>query len=135
MNEDENSNNFQKVVDTPALKRLRRQMTKQVLWLYLLSLLRSEGEKYGYELRSAIQERFGFEPATVTAYVVLYKLEREKLVTSTSRKSPRGRPDRKYYKITERGENTLKIAEQFFQDTYSSLFHYSERNKEGEVTE
>ncbi len=128
MNDDIAFNNSQEASDSPALKRLRRQMTKQVLWLYLLSLLNLEGEKYGYELRSAIQERFGFEPATVTAYVVLYKLEREKLVTSTSRKSPRGRPDRKYYKITEKGEKTLKIAEKFFQNTFSALFQYPSHN-------
>lgn len=56
------------------LKRLREKTTTEVLWPYILALLRSR-PRYAYEIRPLISEKFGFEIGNVTAYMVLYKLE------------------------------------------------------------
>lgn len=85
--------------------RLRDKLTKENLWLYILSLLK-ERDMYGYELRAAIAERFGFKPGTVTAYRVLYALKRAGFV-ETVEKNMSGR-ERKYYKITDTGRGELK---------------------------
>jgi len=86
-------------------RRLRDKLTKENLWLYILSLLK-ERDMYGYELRAAIEERFRFKPGNVTAYRVLYALKRAGFVKIVE-KNMVGR-ERKYYKITDAGREEFK---------------------------
>jgi len=109
----------------PALERLINKLTKENLWLYILRLLQ-ERPMYGYEIRKEIKERFGFNPAVVTAYVVHYKMQVEGLVTTKWEKSSRGRPDRKYYEITPEGEELMKKAKRFLKDLLEKIFDKTE---------
>lgn len=97
---------------TKAMKRLISRTTRDNLWLYVLTLLK-ERDHFAYELRGAIQERFGVEMASVTAYVLLYKLRRDKLVELSEERREGKRPTRKYYKITELGLQTLIEARKY----------------------
>lgn len=103
-----------------AISRFIRKVTIENLWIYVLTLLK-EGPLYGYEIRDKIFERFRFKPGKITCYVVLYKLEREGLISSreVSEKS-KGAP-RKYYDITEKGLKELKIAKRLLQDLISTI--------------
>jgi len=97
-----------------------------LLWIYILKLLQSR-DCYGYELKRQLQEEFDIGLATVTAYVVLYKLESEGLVRSIrsddkTERPARGRPTRKYYRITELGEALLDHAKEFIRSTYKTVF-------------
>ncbi|AEH24847.1 PadR family transcriptional regulator [Pyrococcus yayanosii] len=100
--------------------RLRDKLTKEVLWLYILRLLK-ERPMYAYEIKGLLKERFGFEPATVSSYVVLYKLEEEGYVTSEWHESEAGRPARKYYKLTEKGEKLFEEGIKLIEDTLKKL--------------
>ncbi|MHA1434567.1 MAG: PadR family transcriptional regulator [Candidatus Heimdallarchaeota archaeon] len=127
-----------------AFKRLKKKISIDNLWIYILRLL-LEKEMYGYELKESIKNRFGFEPATVTSYTILYKLEKDELVTSyvkdnptsytilyklekdelvTSyvKDNPEGRPDRKYYTITEEGKKAMKEAKGLFEEIFGKVF-------------
>ena len=104
---------FSPALSTSALKRLTKKLTIELLYLWILRLL-SEGNKYAYELRKEIGDRFGFSPATVTSYAVLYKLAREGLVTANEPSSLF--PNRKYYSITPLGEQTLSASRQTLQN-------------------
>ncbi|MCF8885458.1 MAG: PadR family transcriptional regulator [Nitrososphaerota archaeon] len=96
-----------------AYNRLVRKLTVENLWIYILTLLK-ESPLYGYELRSKIFERFGFKPGMITCYVVLYKLEKEKLISSEERSDVKsGGAPRKYYKITQKGLMEVKRAKDF----------------------
>lgn len=86
-----------------ALRRLQNKITKENLWIYILNLLKN-GPLYAYEVREKIKKKFGFEPATITVYMVLYKLEKEGLVIKE--KSNEG--PRKYYSLTEKGIKALE---------------------------
>jgi PadR family transcriptional regulator PadR len=99
--------------------RLKKKTTSEMLWPYFLKLLK-ERSMYGYELRQEIQKRFGWKPATVTSYVVLYRLQRDGYVTMEW-KEQRGKPARKYYKITKKGEELLREGIKYFKDVYSKL--------------
>ena len=44
------------------LARLKRKLTKEILWIYLLNLLK-EREMYAYEIRKELERKFGFKPA------------------------------------------------------------------------
>lgn len=90
---------------TPS-QRLIDSITKNNLWLYILSLL-SKKDMYPYEIRKEIKKVFGFEPGNVTAYFVLYRLEKAGYVKSGKILKKVG-PERKYYKITKQGKEELK---------------------------
>ena len=102
-----------------AIARIKRKTTSEMIWPYFLKLLK-ERPMYGYELRQETQKRFGWKPPTVTAYVVLYSLQKSGCVT-TSWKEQRGKPARKYYKITKKGGDLLQEAIDYFKDTYAKL--------------
>ena len=99
---------------TKAMRRLITRTTKENLWLYVLSLL-VERDYFAYELRGAIKERYGVEMASVTAYVLLYKLQRDGLVELSEERKEGRRPTRKYYRITDTGLHTLEQARSYLE--------------------
>lgn len=76
---------------------------------------------YAYELRQEIHKRFGWKPPMVTSYTVLYRLQRKGYLT-TEWQEQRGKPARKYYKITEKGQKLLKEAEEYLSDLCKKIF-------------
>ncbi len=86
--------------------RLKDKVQKENLWFFILVLLSSK-ERYGFELRRLMNEEFGFWSGNVTAYRVLYDLEKSRLVRAELRNR------RKYYRITELGRAELKEAREF----------------------
>lgn len=96
------------------LERLRSKTTTEILWVYLLNLLR-EQERYAYELRDQLHAKFGFRPARITSYVVLYRLEKAGYVAA-ERKG-----NKKYYRITEEGERLYREGIEHFQELVAKL--------------
>src|SRR5690606_1287007 len=73
-------------------------------------------EVYGYELAEKLGN-YGFESFSEgTIYPLLMRMQKEKLVTSTLKKSTAG-PKRKYYSLTTKGEQELKK----FMDRWTTL--------------
>ena len=89
---------------TPS-ERLEKSITKDNLWLYILTLLK-DNDMYPYEIRKTIKERFGFYPGNVTAYIVLKKLKSGGYVRIV-RRMHGGGPERTYYRVTPRGLEEL----------------------------
>lgn len=102
------------------IERLRKKLRTDNLWVWILKLLNEE-KKYAYELRQEIKKRFNFEPATVTSYAVLYRLERSGFVNVDSTDHSLT-PNRKYYEITEKGKQALIEAKNVLQSTINELF-------------
>jgi DNA-binding PadR family transcriptional regulator len=98
---------------TPV-KRLKRLLTSGNLWLYILSLLKKR-KLYAYELDKMIESEFGFRPNKIMIYVVLYRLENEGLITSQYEER------RKYYTISGKGSESLKIARDYFKTLSGKL--------------
>lgn len=88
------------------VKRLRRLLTSENLWLYVLSLLRRR--KYAYELDERIEREFGFRHNKIMIYIVLYRLEGEGLIKSEFQAR------RKYYALTKKGADALESARGYF---------------------
>ncbi|MHA1232646.1 MAG: PadR family transcriptional regulator [Candidatus Helarchaeota archaeon] len=108
---------------TKAINRLADKLTRANLWIYILKmLLEKENGIYGYEIKKNIEEKFGFEPATVSGYVILYKMKRDNLVKIEWKKSEEGKPNRKYYKITERGLEAMRQAKIYLQKILEEVF-------------
>ncbi len=100
------------------VERLWKKLRLDNLWVWILKLLLEEN-KYAYELRQEIKERFKFEPATVTSYAVLYRLERQGYVSEASRSKT---PNRKYYEITDLGREAFNFAQRVLNGTMKELF-------------
>lgn len=89
--------------------KYEQQMKKGVLEMLVLQLL-SEKEKYGYQLICELKEksREMFQLKEGTLYPILYRMEDDGLVTSKW-SEPKGKEvSKKYYRITEEGEDTLQ---------------------------
>ncbi len=99
------------------LARLRKKTTVDNLWLYILSLL-TEGPMYAYEINRRLDERFGFAAGEVTAYVVLYKLEKSGYVAAEWKRESR---QRKYYKITAEGQKLRKDGIDLLEEQLQNL--------------
>ncbi|MHA2140971.1 MAG: PadR family transcriptional regulator [Candidatus Thorarchaeota archaeon] len=100
-----------------AVDRLVNKLTKEMLWIYILRLLQ-ERPHYGYELKELVTKRFGFSPATVSGYAIIYRLQRDGLIQSQESSES----TRKYYEITERGSKAMTLARDFLSATMSRVF-------------
>lgn len=107
--------------DTVPLDRLKSKMTKEVMWLYILRLL-LERPMYAYEIKKQIKKRFHWEAATVTSYVVFYSLKKDGYVTTEWVESKEGRPNRKYYAITDKGRALFEEGRTFMEEMMENLF-------------
>ncbi|MEM3431705.1 MAG: PadR family transcriptional regulator [Candidatus Micrarchaeia archaeon] len=96
------------------LKRLKRSLTIENLWIYILSILK-EGDMHAYSLFKEMNKRYKIKPGLVTPYVVLYKLEEDGYI----RGYDSGR--RRYYKITEKGRDVLRKVKEEIKNIIKKL--------------
>ena len=83
----------------------RAQLLKGLLEGCILKII-SQGETYGYEVTSELNKA-GFNDLNEgSVYPVLIRLEKKRLVDSETKKSSLG-PSRKYFRITQDGEEYL----------------------------
>ena len=87
---------------------------------YIGKILKEE-PMYAYEINKHIQRQFGFSTATITVYVVLYKMLREELIQIDKEKIMFGRPERKYYTITDKGRYEYQEGVQFLEEILLKL--------------
>ena len=92
---------------TKPARRLIHLLTFGNLWLYILSLIKTKKKVYGYSLDHEIEKEFLFKPNKIMLYIVLYKLEDEKLIKAAFEER------RKYYTLTEKGENMLRFGKNY----------------------
>ena len=110
-----------------AIHRLIDKITKANLWLYILRLL-LEKPRYGYEIKNKIKERFGFSPAIVSSYVILYKMKKDRLVEEHDESNQKmndsktGKPGRIYYYITDLGKETMEEAKEYVAALLHDIF-------------
>ena len=88
------------------IERLKEKILKENLWIFIFKILK-EKDEYAYEIRKKIKKEFGFLAGNVTAYKVLYLLERHGFIEKIKIKHTSGGPERKYYKILPKGIELL----------------------------
>ncbi|NHJ40667.1 MAG: helix-turn-helix transcriptional regulator [Asgard group archaeon] len=119
-----NTKNSELLIKKP-IDRLKRKTSTDNLWIYILRILQ-EKEVYGYELRDLIINRFDFKPGKVTSYRVLADLIKFNLVTSFIIDNPDGKPNRKYYRITEKGQKMMQEAKKYMTNLLVTVFDKSD---------
>jgi DNA-binding PadR family transcriptional regulator len=98
-----------------AYERLVRKLTKENLWLYVISVLRS-GPMYGYAIKKAISDKFKFNPSTITVYAVIYRMVGEGLLEKFSSGGT------SYYRVTDKGIKVFEKARDFIKNMEQSIF-------------
>lgn len=102
------------------LQRLEEKLTKENLWIYVLSILR-ERPAYPYEISELIEKKFGWKPARVTAYMVMRSLRAKGYVRTSMKRGEDTGKMRNYYEITETGVKLLEKGLEFLEKTLESL--------------
>lgn len=83
----------------------KTQLLKGVLECCILKIIETN-VTYGYEIVTQL-EKYGFkEVKEGTIYPLLMRLEKKRLIVSEFKSSPLG-PKRKYYSLTEEGEQYM----------------------------
>lgn len=103
------------VVDTKALERLKRKLTVENLWIYVIKILKDCGELRAYDIKKELASRFHLKPATVTVYAVIYKMSKEGLIEGV-KVSGEVR-----YRATERGLKALEEGIRFLDEVLNRL--------------
>ncbi len=98
---------------------MKKKTTAEMLWPYFLKLLK-ERPMHVYELRQQVHKKFGWKPPTVTSYIVLHRLRRDGYVISEL-KEQKGRPPKKSYMITKKGEDLLRDGVKYLKEMCSGL--------------
>ncbi len=94
------------------LERLKRKLTIENLWLYIIASLINNGPTYAYDIKRRINDEFKIKPATITVYTVIYKLERENLLERMSDGT---------YRVTEKGMQAYRDAVNFIRSILDKL--------------
>ena len=108
------------------------QLRKGVLEICVLTLV-NDKDMYGYEIIDLISRVMVVKESTI--YPLLRRLTAEGNFETYIRKSEEG-PDRKYYRITAKGKENLKVMvdewDQFVVDVNSILDKYKKGERENE---
>ena len=88
--------------------KYEKQMKKGVLDMLVLKMMEEE-PKYGYQIIQEIREKSTqiFSLKDGTLYPILYRLEAEGFVVSEWSEAEGKQVPRKYYRITDEGQNAL----------------------------
>lgn len=100
---------------TKALERLKRKLTIENLWMYIVRLLEKHGPLKAYEVKKRLEEEYGVKPATITVYIVLYKMRREGLLDTVSVGGET------LYKPSEKGLKALEEARRILEWAVKAL--------------
>uniref|UniRef100_A0A7C2FG68 PadR family transcriptional regulator n=1 Tax=Thermosphaera aggregans TaxID=54254 RepID=A0A7C2FG68_9CREN len=102
--------------DTKALARLRKKLTIENLWLYIIKIMLDEAKPLkAYDLKVRLRERFGINPPAVTVYTVIYRMNREGLLTKKTVK------EEALYEPTSKGIEAFKQGVLFIEETLAKL--------------
>ncbi|WP_196888390.1 PadR family transcriptional regulator [Aureivirga sp. CE67] len=96
------------------INKWKSQVKKGTLSFIVLNVLKGN-EYYGYELIENIKQKTAIEIAEGTIYPLMNRLKKEKLVDSKWVEQETGIP-RKYYVLTEIGEETLKSMQKYWDE-------------------
>lgn len=97
----------------------RSQLMRGTLEGCILKIISKE-ETYGYEIVTRLQEYGFYDAKEGTIYPLLMRLEKKEIISSIYKESPLG-PKRKYYFITELGEEYLKQFLSVWNDVKDSV--------------
>ncbi len=88
---------------------MQKRIPSELISYLILKNIRKQGTTYGYELINNLKDISNehWDPSYGTIYGTLNRMEKKGFI----QRAERGEEDRKYYRLTERGEEELKKRE------------------------
>ena len=117
-----------KIVSDPVdrvLDKWEPQLRKGLLEFVVLLCLRKE-EHYGYALIREVKDVTALEITEGTIYPLLDRLKTEELVTARWEEPEKGGVPRKYYHLTDRGQQVLARMEEIWSQLQTSITDLTE---------
>lgn len=108
------------MVSPQSMDNWESQVRKGVLEFFLLELLESLGQSYGYELLQRLKSLPSMTVTESAVYPILSRATKEGIVTVWQEKSPSG-PPRRWYRLTDFGQTRLEQMRVFMKDLERSL--------------
>lgn len=103
-------------MESKALNRLRRKLTVENLWLYVIKILIDEKKPLrAYDIKVRLRDNFAVNPPAITVYTVVYRMAREGLL---ARKSKEGEV---VYEVTDKGLEVYKRGILLIEEILSKL--------------
>lgn len=103
-------------MESKALNRLRRKLTVENLWLYIIKILLDEKKPLrAYDIKVRLRDIFTVNPPAITVYTVVYRMTREGLLV---RKTKEGEV---VYEVTEKGLEVYKKGILLMEEILSKL--------------
>lgn len=104
------------MTEPKALKRLKRKLTVENLWLYVINSILRRGEPVrAYTVRKMIREYHGLNAPTITVYMVVYRLVAEGLLEKITRGGET------LYRVSDKGREAYMAALDFISKTLEKL--------------
>lgn len=98
-----------------AVERLKRKITIENLWIYIIKILKEEQPLKAYEVKKRLVKKYGIKPATVTVYVILYKMLKDNLIETVKVSGET------MYKPTEKGVQALEEAKKILREVLMKI--------------
>uniref|UniRef100_A0A7J3Z6W4 PadR family transcriptional regulator n=1 Tax=Ignisphaera aggregans TaxID=334771 RepID=A0A7J3Z6W4_9CREN len=102
-------------MESRALRRLRRKLTVEVLWLYIAKTLLSSEPMKAYDIVKVLKDEVGLRVSTITVYGVVYRMAREGLLEVVKVGGEN------LYKLSEKGRVEFEKAVKFLEHVMQVL--------------
>lgn len=96
-------------MESKAMKRLRRKLTTEILWIYIAKVLLDKEPLKGYDIVKALRSDMGLKASTITIYSVIYRMAREGLLEAVKSDGET------LYRLTEMGREEFGKALKFLE--------------------
>jgi len=102
------------LVESAEIKRLKRKFGLELLWPFLLSILKKK-PMHAYSIKKEIYKKFEIKVGNVLCYVVLNRLEARGYIKSKHKEN------RKIYYMTQKGKKLLQLGKKILKERFSKI--------------
>jgi|UniRef100_A0A7J2U021 DNA-binding PadR family transcriptional regulator len=102
-------------MESKALRRVRRKLTVEILWLYVAKALLGSKPVKAYDIVKILKSEMGLKVSTITIYSVVYRMAGEGLLETVKVGGET------LYKLSERGRMEFEKAVKFIESVIQVL--------------
>ncbi|MEL9939428.1 MAG: helix-turn-helix transcriptional regulator [Ignisphaera sp.] len=102
-------------MESKAVRRLKRKLTVEMLWIYIAKALMDKEPLKGYDIVKILKNDMGIKASTITIYSVVYRMAREGLLETVKSDGET------LYKLSQRGREEFEKAVKFLESIIAIL--------------
>ncbi|MEM0026791.1 MAG: PadR family transcriptional regulator [Ignisphaera sp.] len=102
-------------MESKAVRRLKRKLTVETLWIYVAKALMNREPLRGYDIVKILRNDMGIKASTITIYSVVYRMAREGLLETVKSGGET------LYRLSQRGREEFEEAVKFLESIVTIL--------------